>query len=1138
MNRRSSSLRILLVAFAMLSFIAINAGIAHGQAISGNLTGTVTDASAAALNGATVEAVNLDTNQKVTSTTRGSGEYLFTNLPVGNYKITVSATGFKTTTLASVPVDLNRTGTANVQLQVGTSATTVEVSGVAPPVDTTSAQLQSTYNETYSKDLGITSNGQGAGVLNLSLLSPGVTNASAMGLGVGPSVGGQRPRDNNFTVEGVDNNNKSVTGALISVPNDAVEDFTLLSNQFNSEFGHSSGGQFNTTVKSGTNNFHGSLYEYFRNRNLDAIDQTYVNQGLKENPRFDSNRFGGTIGGPIIKNKLFFFFDFEYQPTGLTGATPGAVFTPTAAGLQAIKSDPTLSATNYQVFTQYTPVGSSAGAQCITYNGFTNKTQKINTNQGAIPFVAPANGSCGAGFVETGPVSIVPPAYINYKNLVASVDYNISGKDQLRGRYIFNNVNQIDTAAQLPAFYATEPTKYRLINISEYHTFTPTVTNEFRVGFNRFDSTVPVNNLTFPGLGVFPNLTFYDQGAGLVLGPDGNAPQFTIQNFYQFVDNVSWVKGKHSFKFGGEYRWYISPQQFTQRARGDYQYNASQTYFEDFSPDNFGERSAGLVTYYGNQKAFYWYANDTWHMTPHLTMNLGIRYEYTTTPTGEDRQSLNAESSQPNLIIPQVNQPLIFGAPQAPKNNWAPRVGIAYSPGNSGDTSIRAGFGMAYDVLYDNIGILAVPPQIGSTHDVDPGNLTPGFLAGGGLPGGGSGLKTFPNAAAAIAATTDWMPYKVHDPYSINWSLGVQHSFGKSYSAEVNYVGTRGDHLDVQSHLNTISPVTPQNALPTYLQAPSQAVLNALPNTLTSLENIDPFYGPLEKAGFNQNFLTGFIPAGWSTYHALQTQLSRRFSNGLQFTAAYTWSHTIDNSTADFHSTDLTPRRGEDFFNINKDKATSALSRTHRLTIAAVYNLPYFKTGNWFVRNVAGNWQFSPIYTYESPEYVTVQSNLDSNLNFDAAGDRAVLNPGGASGVGSDVTPLTNSAGDTVAYLAVNPNARYIVAGPGAYANVGRNTLATRPTDDIDLALYKDLNFTERFKFRLGAQFGNLFNHPQFIPGSNPGLGLGVNDVNSFNTVGGTYKSFAVPSDPNFNNPKAVFASNARTLGLVMKFIF
>jgi len=1126
----------------MLTFVAINAGLANGQAISGSLTGTVTDASGAAVNSATVEAVNLGTGQKVTATTRAIGQYTFSELPVGNYKISVTATGFRTTTLGSVPVDLNRTNTANVQLQVGTSATTVEVSGVAAPVDTTSSQLESTYGETYSKDLGITSNGQGAGVLNLSLLSPGVTNASAMGLGVGPSVGGQRPRDNNFTVEGVDNNNKTVTGALISIPNDAVQDFTLLSNQFNSEFGHSSGGQFNTTVKSGTNTFHGSLYEYFRNRNLNAIDQTYVNQGLTQNPRFDSNRFGGTIGGPIIKNKLFFFFNYEYQPTGLTGTTPGAVYTPTAAGLAAIQSDPFLSATNFKTFTQYTPVGVSAGATCIQYNGITNKTQQINPKGN---FVAPANGSCGPGTVETGPVSIVPPSWINFKNFVVSLDYNISDKDQLRGRYIYNNINQIDTSAQLPVFYATEPTKFRLVNISEYHTFTPTITNEFRVGFNRFDQTLPVNNLTFPGMSVFPNLTFYDQGAGLVLGPDGNAPQFTIQNFYQFVDNVSWIKGKHTLKFGGEYRWYISPQQFTQRSRGDYQYNASQTYFEDFSPDNFGERASGLSTYYGNQKAVYWYANDTWRMTPHFTLNLGIRYEYTTTPTGENRQSLNAESSQPNIIIPQVNQPLIFGNVQPPKNNWAPRVGLAYSPGSSGNTSIRAGFGLAFDTLYDNIGILVPPPQLGATNDVDPNNLKAAFLAGGGLPGGGSGLKTYPTPADAIANTSSWVPTKAKYPYSINYTLGFQHSFSKAYTAEMNYVGTRGNHLDVQSHINTISPVTPLNGLPTYTQAPSQATLDALPNTLTALQNINPFYAPLNAAGFNQNFLTAFIPAGWSTYNALQTQLTRRFSNGLQFIAAYTWSHTIDNSTADFHSTDLTPRRGQDFFNINADKATSALSRTSRFTIAAVYDMPYFKTGNWLMKNVVGNWQFSPIYTYESPELVTVQSNQDANLNFDAAGDRAVFNPSGVPGTGSDVTPLckvtacsSSTAGPVVAYLATNPTAQYIVAGPGAITTVGRNTLPTRPTNDIDLAIYKNINITERVMFRLGAQFGNLFNHPQFIPGSNPGLGLGVNDVNSFSTVGGTYKSFLVPSDPNFNNPKAVFASNARTLGLVAKVTF
>jgi hypothetical protein len=197
------------------------------------------------------------------------------------------------------------------------------------------------------------------------------------------------------------------------------------------------------------------------------------------------------------------------------------------------------------------------------------------------------------------------------------------------------------------------------------------------------------------------------------------------------------------------------------------------------------------------------------------------------------------------------------------------------------------------------------------------------------------------------------------------------------------------------------------------------------------------------------------------------------------------------------------------------------------------------------MKNVVGNWNFSPIYTYESPELVTVQSNQDSNLNFDSAGDRAVWNPSGVPGTGSGVTPLCSittcglpGAGPTVAYLATNPTAQYIVAGPGAITDVRRNTLSTRPTNDVDLSIYKNINITERVAFRIGAQFDNLFNHPQFIPNSNPGVGLGVNDVNSFSTVGGTYKSFAVPSDPNFNNPKAVFASNARTIGLVAKLTF
>ncbi len=1153
MNRRSSSLSILLVAFAMLSLILLSAGIAQGQAISGNLTGTVTDSSGAAVNGASVEAVNLGTGQKINTTTRGSGEYNFTNLPVGNYRITVTSANFRTTTLENVPVELNKSGTANVQLQVGTSATTVEVSGVAPPVDTTTAQLQSNYNERMSQDLGITSNGMGAGVLNLSLLSPGVTNASAMGDGVGPSVGGQRPRDNNFTVEGVDNNNKTVTGSLITVPNDAVQDFTLISNQFNSDFGHSSGGQFNTTVKSGTNTFHGSVYEYFRNRNLNAVDETWVQQGLTTNPRFDSNRYGFTLGGPIVKNKLFFFTDFERNPIGFISVGGGAVQAPTAAGLAAMATDPGLSATNFGIFKQYVPLASAA-AGCIPYNGTTNGGAEVFST-----FSAPANGSCAAGNVEVGNVSIVPAAWQSWTNYVQSIDYNMSEKDQIRGRYIYNKENLLDNAAQLGTFFAPYSVTYELFNLSEYHTFSPTITNEFRVGFNRFDENITAGNFQYPGLNQFPNITLFDLGSGLNIGPDGNAPQFTIQNFYQFVDNLSIVKGKHNLKFGAEYRWYISPQQFTQRERGDYEYNATQIYLEDFAPDNFGQRSTGSSTYYGNQNAIYFYANDTWRTTQHLTLNLGIRYEYTTTAEGENRQILNSLSNAPNVLVSQAgNQPLVFNKPQAPKNNWAPRIGFAYSPGSSGETSIRAGFGLAYDTLYDNIGILAVPPQIGSTENVVP--LTPHFLANGGLPaGGGSGITVL-TQPEATGFTSNWIPPQIKDPYSVNWNLGVQHSFGKNYTAEINYVGTRGNHLSFQDIITIQPSVTPTNFLPTYFQAPSQATLNSLPLGLNSDAVGLPIVGtrdiwstPYVNAGFGcfpappgspdcTPVITAFIPAGWSTYHGLQSGLTRRFSNGLTFQSAYTWSHTIDNSTADFHTSDITPRRPEDFFNFNQDKANSALDRAQRFTLAMVYDLPYFKTGSWLMKNVVGNWQFSPVYTYETGEWVTVQAQRDANLNLDSAGDRAIFNPSGVPGTGSDVTALTATAGPnagtTVAYLVNNPNAQYIRTGLGGLANTGRNTLQTPGTNNIDLAVYKDLNFTERMKFRLGAQFGNIINHPQYIPGSNPGFGLGVNDVNGFSSVGTGYKSFVTPGDANFNVPKSVFASNARVMAIVAKFTF
>ena len=487
MNRYVSILKAMTCGLALLALLAASSSVAYGQAISGNLVGTVVDSSAAVVANASVEATKIDTGIVTKTTTSTTGAYRFDNLPVGTYRVVVQSSGFKTA-VQQVDVVLNQTPTLNVTLAPGAATETIEVSGVAATIDTTSAQLQTNYDTRYSQDLGLTATGgTGAGVLNLSLLSPGVTQSSAMGIGVGPSVGGQRPYNNNFTVEGVDNNNKAVTGNLITVPNDAVENFSLLANQFDSEFGHSSGGQFNTTIRSGTNSFHGSLYEYFRNRNMNAVDNAFVIQGLTSNPRFDSNRYGGTFGGPIFKNKLFFFTNFERQGISLTATSGGQVLTPTAGGLAAIATDPNLSATNFGVFKQFVPVAATA-SDCLAYSG------------------APASGTCAAGTVPIGAVTVANPAFQNFTNYVQSVDYNISSSDQIRGRYIYNKLDKVDQAANLSAFYTITPSRFHLFTLSEYHTFSPSVINEFRIGFNRYFNQLPAGNFTYPGLDAFPNL--------------------------------------------------------------------------------------------------------------------------------------------------------------------------------------------------------------------------------------------------------------------------------------------------------------------------------------------------------------------------------------------------------------------------------------------------------------------------------------------------------------------------------------------------------------------------------------------------------------------------------------------------------
>ena len=529
---------------AAMVFTALSFG-AFAQSTSGELTGTVFDAANAVVPNASVTATNESTGVSSTVTTTSAGQYRFSNLLVGKYDLTITASGFTKSELKGVDVTLSQLVTSNITLQVGQFKTAVEVSAEAAVIDTTTAQLQSTYSSLQLETLPLVSSG--SGVINASLLQAGVATGGAVGLGTGPSVGGQRPRNNNFTIEGIDNNNKSITGPLVQVPNDAVSEFTVIANQFSPEYGHSSGGQFNQVVKSGTNQFHGMLYEYFANRDLDAADNLNFVEGNPLHPRYDNNRFGGNLGGPIKKDKLFFFVDWEYNPIGQSSTT--AYDAPTAAGYGMLGAIPGINTTNLQQYQKY------FGAAPVASETFYVNQNVYLAGTGAptsLAALTTASGGLMQGTVAipAGTISSNLPNYQNYNTGLASVDYSISEKDQLRGRFILERTGFIDTAGFPQAFFQTIPYNYYLATISEYHNFSPNLTNELRLGFNRYFNDYPVPNISFPGLDQFPSINVYEGTFGSFFGPDGNAPQYGIQNTYQINDSVNWTKGSHNVHFG------------------------------------------------------------------------------------------------------------------------------------------------------------------------------------------------------------------------------------------------------------------------------------------------------------------------------------------------------------------------------------------------------------------------------------------------------------------------------------------------------------------------------------------------------------------------------------------------------------
>src|SRR5215213_4163889 len=1139
--RKGSHMKNLVHRFLWVFLLAVSCVFsAHGQATTGSLRGVVTDQNGAVVSGAKVTLTRKSTGGTQTVQTNASGQFEFTNLQPGDdYSTSIEAQNFKNLSLTDVRVSVNQTTDLPAQLEPGlvTEIVTVTAGGVEL-VDTTSANLSKAFSSRQVVELAQTTAGpagSAAGVNNLALLAPNVTSSGGVGVGTGGSVGGQRPRNNNFVVDGVDNNDKSITGPQSYISPEEVAEFTLLQNQFSAEFARSNGGNFLTVTKSGTNDYHGTGYGFFRNRYLNALDTLQKNAGVTRDksdgdlfmPRLDYFRGGFNIGGPFLipnfgeggpavnvaRDKLFFFTSYERIQQG-SAASAGGLVTPTAAGFATLATIPGLSANNLAVFNQFVP------------------SAPVN-DQGTISVLGRP--------IPVGSVSFAAPNFFKQNHAVINLDYLQTSATQHHVRFTFTNGADIDNIANLPVFFVALPSKQRLFSYTLIHNFSERVINETRLAFRRSSQNFPVPGFTFPGLTVFPNIILDD--LGLNIGPDPNAPQFGIENNYQIVNNLTLLSGNHSLKFGGDLRWIISPQSFSQRVRGDYEYLSTETFLRDLSPDAFGERNAGNNIYYGNQKVLYAFAQDDWRIRPNFTLNLCLSYSYQQVPLGaRTSQALNAISTVPGVLE--------FREPKAQTKNFAPKVGFAWSPdfqsgllgrvfGSGGKSSLRAGFSMGYDYIFDNLYILSNPPQLQQTNDVDTTLApTPNFLANGGLPDNPVAI-TDPDVAREN--TGSFIPDQ-EVPYSLTWTTSYQRQFGTDWALELRYVGTKGVHLLSQNRINIQAKVAPEEGrpgLPTFLTAPSQATLNALPLDLDQINARSNLVPRFEAAGFDGAAVVGFLSNGNSSYHGGSAQVSKRFSRGLQMTAAYTLSHLIDDTTAEVFSTVLSPRRVEDFQNIRRERADSALDHRHRFVTSWIYELPWFAKTTGFTRTVLGGFNIAGTYTYETGERVTVRSGNDANLNGDNAGDRAILNPSGTEGVGSSVTPLCRvtgsctavGAGPVVAYVANNPNARYLQTGNGAESNLGRNTFLLPPINNFDISIFKNFRIGESKFFQIRADFFNAFNHPQYVPGS-------VNSVDPINTTGLTTLNQVTPLTPDFLNPSAVLSSNPRVIQLAARFNF
>jgi hypothetical protein len=1072
------------------------------QQITGSIRGTVLDPSGAIVQAARITAKQVETGLTRVVVADHQGDYVVVELPIGHYQLEVQAQGFQTYLQQGISLDVNETATVSVHLKVGSETQQVKVTADADLVQSTVSSLGQTVMEREILDLPL----DGRNFSQLGLLQPGVVPLTPGLLEAGGparqgqayAVDGQRPESNNFLIDGADNVNAVDAGFVLKPPIDAIAEFRILTHNANAEFGRSTGSTTNIITRSGTNQFHGAAWEFLRNDAMDASD--YFSQSVQP---LKQNQFGGTFGGPIIKDKTFFFAYYEGF-RNRQGETVGATV-PSVAERQGNFGEQCAAPATFDASgicsnpqEQLTFFGTP-----VPFNQLTLFTpiDPIATN--VLPFFPlPNHGE--NGFIATQ--SLIQ----NNDQFGLRLDHYLSSNDTLNFRYMYSSgptTDPLSTAgANVPGFPVGQDDRAQNFVAQETHIFSSTTIGVARFSFlrNKFllDQHInhePASDLGFTYAPTLPEAAGppFIQVAGYAsVGDPITGPRNTFQNTYDISGSLSWIHGNHELKFGGGYRGdQINALQGI--ATNGFFVFAGIPSFEDFLyNDGFANYLSGNPVVFlqggGNfdrhirDRAIDAYAQDNYKVRSNLTLNVGLRYELPF-PSTETNNEVNlfVPGAQSKVIANAPRGLLYPGDPGVPagliptqKTAFAPRVGLAWDPLGTGKTVISAAYGIFYEPYYTGEGgplqdPISSPPYLKTLQLGFPVNsfANPFYSPD---PFG----TAFPEPMTLLVVSPN-----LHLPYAQDWNLNVQQSLGANWLLQVGYVGTNGVRLPRFIEGN---PAVYIPGLDT--TSPGCSVASPCPISTSSNANQRRLHSGCTLADPPSSCIYGSVgeiaSIANSSYNALEASLRKRFNHGLSFLASYTWSHSIDDvSSFNITGSASQPVAGENDlaqnpFDLAAERGPSMFDARHRFVLSYQWSLPFLQHSSTWYGHVLGDWQLNGIFTAMSGTPFTVFDSSDVSVQGSAP------EISGFSSNRPNVVSNPNSGPHTAAEWFNKSAFQAIVQDPNSpvqqFGDEGRNAVVGPRYVNWDFSALKSFRLTETKELQFRGELFNVLNHTNF----------------------------------------------------------